>query len=491
MAGVGFELKKLFSRQGLLAKVRAYGYSGIICTGPMLLGVLMQIGLKILADFFGRSKFDQELLVCMITYTLLASLLVTSILSMVVTRFLSDMIYETQLTAIMPSFWGSTGMMLVIGGIVYGIFLCFSGATLMQGILCWVIFGELVVVWNAMSYLTAIKDYSNILKSFVVAVIIVFGMTALGFALDFPTVTTVLLAVYIGYGVMMIWDVSILYQGFPASEESAFLFLRWCDQFSPLALTGLFTTLGMFGHLVVMWLGPLQVQVKGLFVGAPSYDIPALLAFLTILVTTVNFVVSVEVNFYPKYRNYYALFNDKGGIEDILLAEKEMLIVLKSELWYTGLKQLFATGLAVSLGGVLLPMLPLGINDLMLGYFRVLCVGYGLYAIGNTVMLILLYFTDYVGAVCCTALFSASTMLFTLLSLLGDPVYFGFGFLLGSALFFLAAVLRMEWFTRRLPYFILSRQPVVAEEKSGVFTRMGEFLHKHLEEEPKWIDLRK
>ena len=158
----------------------------------------MQIGLKILADFFGRSKFDQELLVCMITYTLLASLLVTSVLSMVVTRFLSDMIYETQLTAIMPSFWGSTGLMLVIGGIIYVIFLCFSGATLVQGILCWILFGELVVVWNAMSYLTAIKDYSNLLKSFVTAGIIVFGMTALGLALGFPTVATVLLAVSIG-----------------------------------------------------------------------------------------------------------------------------------------------------------------------------------------------------------------------------------------------------------------------------------------------------
>lgn len=491
MAGVGFELKKLFSRRGILAAARAYGYSGIICTGPMLLGVLMQIGLKILADLFGRSKFDQELLVCMITYTLLASLLVTSVLSMVVTRFLSDMIYEMQPAAIMPSFWGSTGLMLFFGGILYGIFLCFSGATVVQGVLCWIVFGELIVVWNAMSYLTAIKDYRNILQSFFTAVILVFGITTVGFLLEFPTVSTVLLAVSMGYGVMMIWDVSVLYQGFPSSEESAFLFLKWCDQFFPLALTGLFTTLGMFGHLVIMWTGPLQVRVKGLFVGAPSHDIPALLAFLTILVTTVNFVVSVEVNFYPKYRNYYALFNDKGGIEDILLAEKEMLIVLKSELWYTGLKQLFATGLSVSLGGVILPMLPLGFNDLMLGYFRVLCVGYGLYAIGNTVMLILLYFTDYTGAAGCTALFAALTIVFTVCSLIGDTVYFGFGFLFGAAIFFLAAVLRLEWFTRRLPYFILSRQPVVAEDKSGIFTRMGKFLQKHLEEEPKWIDLRK
>ena len=49
-------------------------------------------------------------------------------------------------------------------------------------------------------------------------------------------------------------------------------------------------------------------------------DVPALVAFLTILVTTVNFVVSVEVNFYPKYKNYYSLFNDKGAVGDITQA---------------------------------------------------------------------------------------------------------------------------------------------------------------------------
>ena len=42
MAGIGFELKKLFRRKGMLAGLRAYGYAGIICTGPMLLGVLLQ-----------------------------------------------------------------------------------------------------------------------------------------------------------------------------------------------------------------------------------------------------------------------------------------------------------------------------------------------------------------------------------------------------------------------------------------------------------------
>ena len=39
MAGIGFELKKLFQKRGLAATVRAYGYAGVICTGPMLLGL--------------------------------------------------------------------------------------------------------------------------------------------------------------------------------------------------------------------------------------------------------------------------------------------------------------------------------------------------------------------------------------------------------------------------------------------------------------------
>ena len=96
MAGIGFELKKLFRRKGLFATLRAYGYAGVICTGPMLLGVLLQVGMLVLCGWAGAARADQDLLVCMVTYTLLASLTVTSFFSMPVTRFLADMLYEEQ-----------------------------------------------------------------------------------------------------------------------------------------------------------------------------------------------------------------------------------------------------------------------------------------------------------------------------------------------------------------------------------------------------------
>jgi len=97
MAGIGFELKKLFQKRGLAATVRAYGYAGVICTGPMLLGIVLLVGV---------SFHNRELLICMITYTLLVSLTVTSFFSMVVTRYIADMLYEERHEAILSSFWG-------------------------------------------------------------------------------------------------------------------------------------------------------------------------------------------------------------------------------------------------------------------------------------------------------------------------------------------------------------------------------------------------
>lgn len=483
MAGIGFELKKLFQKRGLAATAKAYGYAGVICTGPMLLGIVLLVGIAFICDHTGATRHNRELLNCMITYTLLASLTVTSFFSMVVTRYIADMLYEERHEAVLSSFWGSTALLLVVGGIMYGIFLLFSGINLIDQFLCLEFFGELIVTWNAMSYLTAIKDYKGILISFITAVAVSLLVGFLLILIGIPHVEALMIAVTIGYGIMLLWDVTLLYRYFPQREISAFFFLRWVDQFLPLAFTGLFTNIGLFAHLVIMWCGPISVHVQGLFYGAPYHDVPAMIAYLTILITTVNFVVSVEVNFYPKYRNYYSLFNDKGEIKDILQAGNEMRKVLNMELKYTALKQLLTTALAISIGQLLLTYLPLGFNDLMEGYFRTLCVGYGIYAVANTMLLILLYFTDYQGGFVASALFALVSSAATVISLFFSKVYFGFGFILGCAVFFLAVYIRLEQFTRRLPYYILSRQPLVEEDKLGVFTKLGYFLDSERKKE--------
>ena len=485
MAGIGFELKKLFAKKGVLNSAKAYGYAAVICTGPMLLGVLLLLGIMALCTFFGVGLHTRELLICMITYTLIASVTVSSFFSMVVTRYVADMLFEEKNQAVLPAFWGSTLIMLMVGSVLYGIFLVFSGATFLQGILCFTLFGELIIVWNAMSFLSAIKDYKGIFLSFLTSVAVSILLGALLLWLGSPVIESLLFSVSVGYGVMLIWDVILLHQYFPHTAPGAFTFLKWIDAFLPLALSGFFMNIGMFSHLVIMWFSDIGVRVNGLFYGAPWYDVPALLAFMTALMTTVNFVVSVEVNFYPKYRNHYSLYNDKGTIDNIKQAEKEMIGTLKTELFYTALKQLLFTAAVIALGGYLLDLLPLGFNEVMRGYFRTLCVGYGVYAIGNMLMLILLYFTDYKGALITTAVFATTTVAFSLLSLLFSNIYYGFGFLISAMIFAVVCVVRLNYFTKRLPYYILSVQPLVSEECSGMFTRLGVFLEDKLEETKK------
>lgn len=77
--------------------------------------------------------------------------------------------------------------------------------------------------------------------------------------------------------------------------------------------------------------------------------------------------------------------------------------------------------------------------------------------------------------------FAAGTSVFTIISLFFPQVYYGFGFLAGCVAFFLFSVLRLDYYTKRLPYYILSVQPVVQEEKTGIFTELGYFLDKKLE----------
>ena len=467
MAGIGFELKKLFSKKGLFALIRAYGYSGVICTGPLLRGMVWLMGVRLIAVYGGVERNGQELLVCMITYTLLASLMVTNCLSMITTRYVADMLYSGQDEKVMPSFYGSIAVMFA-GGIFYGIFLIFSGVEPVYQLCCLVLFMELVVVWTQINYLTAVKDYKGIFLTFVVAVGSALATGYVFVRLGGEPIASLLFAVIIGYGIMVVWYYKLLIEYFPKGDGSSMEFLGWIDKYPQLAGVGIFIGIGLFAHLVLMWASPIGVQVKGLFYGAPGYDVPALFAFLSILITTINFVTSVEVNFYPKYRVYFELYNKGGTLVDIQRAEEELSGTLFRELGYTFTKQFFASVVFIIGGTLLIPSLPFGFTEEMLGVYRVLCVGYAFYACGNCIMLMTLYFSDNAGALCSTMVYAVCSVVGTLVTMRGSARYYGFGFLVAGVVFTAVAMVRLWSYVRRLSFHVISRQPLVASAKKGI-----------------------
>ena len=107
MAGIGFELKKAFNKKGIIALLKAYGYSGLVCTGPMILGIVLLLGIRMLGIMAHATRGELGLLNAMVTYTLLFSLVMVNILAMVTTRYIADCIYMKREEDIMPSFYGS------------------------------------------------------------------------------------------------------------------------------------------------------------------------------------------------------------------------------------------------------------------------------------------------------------------------------------------------------------------------------------------------
>src|SRR6266498_3321982 len=107
MAGIGFELKKLFSKKGILLTARANLYASLIVAGPMLLGVLLLLGTKWISNRGGATTHQQDLIVVIITYSLLFSLLLSSLFLFVLARYVADMLYINAYHRILPSMYGA------------------------------------------------------------------------------------------------------------------------------------------------------------------------------------------------------------------------------------------------------------------------------------------------------------------------------------------------------------------------------------------------
>ncbi len=481
MAGIGFELKRMFQKKGVYAILKAYGYAGIVCVGPMLLGIALLLGIRIISGLGGATEHEQEYLNAMVTYTLLFSMILANSFSLVTTRYTADQLFEDKKAAVMPSFWGSVAIMLVMGDIIFGGFLIFSGVSLQYGVLLLTLFGELILVWSQMNYLTAIKDYRGILWTFVLSLIISWGLGLILVYFKTEVIFAMLLSVVVAYAMMAVVYYFLLVQYFKEANTSSLYFLKWYDRYPELPFLGLFLSLGLFGHLIIMWFSPVKQHIHGLFYAAPMYDIPAISAFLSILITTINFVISVEVNFYPKYRNYCSLFNDGGSLMDIRQAEREMKATLVQELTYTFSAQFFATIVFILAGTMLLPYLPLGMNEDMLGIYRVLCIGYAFYAVGNCGMLIQLYFSDNRGALISGSVFMLVAGLATWMWKDGSIKYYGAGFLAGGVAYAFVSLLLLYRYMKKLSFHILCSQPMVTEENTGFMTAISQYFEKRYE----------
>ena len=105
MAGIGINLNKIFKRNTIITNLVGYTYSTMSTIAPMILVIGSIIIMNIVLDTEIIEYSHRELFACTILYIFIFSLLTTSPLNAVLSRYMSDIIYKERYEDILPCFY--------------------------------------------------------------------------------------------------------------------------------------------------------------------------------------------------------------------------------------------------------------------------------------------------------------------------------------------------------------------------------------------------
>ena len=113
MAGIGVRLNRIFEKNTLTTNLVGFFYSTVVTVAPMFVIIINLILMEYLLDFASVGYVTRELFSCTILYTFIFSLLTASPFNAVLSRYMSDVIYEERYQDILPCY--HIGMLLNIG----------------------------------------------------------------------------------------------------------------------------------------------------------------------------------------------------------------------------------------------------------------------------------------------------------------------------------------------------------------------------------------
>ena len=116
MAGIGFDLRRMLSRDSYAGLLGAYGYAGLASTGPWVLSIggVLAIGLLAASVVTPPEQVTQFLVA--ITWLMAGSLVLTGPLQLVFGRFVADRLYERRGDRILPNLLGALELAALASG---------------------------------------------------------------------------------------------------------------------------------------------------------------------------------------------------------------------------------------------------------------------------------------------------------------------------------------------------------------------------------------
>ena len=457
MAGVGFELRKAVTGENKGEKITGYFGASFSSSGSMIVAIVIFALVQAAAKAQQASQAVNDSFMCYITNAMFLSILLSSLLSPVLSRYVSDAVYLGKTERVMPSMVGGSASVAVTGGILFSVQLLLSGTEIMVVIPLFILFLALCVCWILMTYITLIRDY----KKIVIAYLAAFGVSAAALALLFAftalSVPAMILVLLLAFATVDVLLFRAVYLTFAKHDNSVFAFRSTIKTNPSLLLIGFLMAAGMLGHFWLTWfLSDSSTQISLLFRFNAKYDFPAIAAYFSTIPAAVYFITSFETGFSKKYSNYFSALQSATA-RCVEAAKDDMVLTLRKKLKTMFLIQLVSCLLFVTVGSKLLGIMNIGMTESMLSAFRMFCVGYSLYYIGSTLILIRLWFSDERRAVFTAAFFAAGVLAGTYLGIQFFPRFSGAAFTAVSIVMTLFAAAGLIRRLKKLEFYLLCR----------------------------------
>ena len=478
MAGIGVKLNKIYSKRTLTTNLIGLGYSSVITVAPMFLVILSIIVMQLLLDGFLLGYSVRLLFSCTVMYIFIFSLLVVSPFNSVLSKYLSDVIYNERYEDILPCFY--MGMLLNLAvGFLIGFPFCawayLSGnLTLPYTCAAYCGFMLLVQVLYAMLYLSICKDYGKIsLYYFFGAVLAVALSWILVRGFGISEELGMLISLDAGFLLTSAFEIGMIRSYFRRNSGKYTAVFEYFAKYWKLILANFLYTVGLYVHNFVFWTTDLRVVVANTFLCALPYDMASCLAVFTNISASVIFISRVEMHFHERYRIYSEAVIG-GRWKDIVNAKKRMFRQLSEELMSLARIQFIITVIVFLLAIIFLPQY--GYSGLTMSIYPCMAAGYFILFLMYALIIFLYYFNDLTGALLTSGSFFLTTLISSIISSFLPEIWYGLGVTMGALMGWCVSYFRIRYLEKHLDNHIfctgqILRVGIGPKPSSKVFDR--------------------
>ncbi len=453
MAGIGFELEKILSKETITSFFQGYIYAAIIYCGPWLFTIICLALLGWRMPLY-LGLHSAALVRVMIIYCFCFSLITTAPLSMVITRHIANLIYENHEEKISSVFMSSTVFILAVESIFVIPFLLYMDGDLglkANGFICFLLVS---FIWHLTVFISAVKDYKNIAVSFAVGMLLSFFLSDLiGRSMG---VNGVLLGFNLGLLFICYTLASRILIEFYYPSEWNFSFLYDLSRYWELAVFGLFYSLGIWIDKIIFWYSKEGIVINNLLQAHHPYDSSMFLAYLTTVPALAYFFVEVETEYYRKYRQFYQSILQKRGLKEIDHNHIEMADSITTSFINMAQIQMVISLTAIFLAPKVIDMFGLDWTQLHIARIGVLAALLQAFILLTSI--IIFYFDFRKDAMFIALTLFVSNTYFTTWSLDLGFRFHGYGYFISTLITLILALALLKHRVKHLTFFTFCRE---------------------------------